>query len=117
VANVPEVAAWEEALPESVAVAVAETVPESLRPSVQMPSLPPPSEELVPVAIGVTLDEKDFPLARPAALDSGPERSEHGLDRGGESMPMPIAGEIVGEEDELEFFGRMSNTLGLEMVE
>ena len=135
-AAAPEVAALEEVVTESVAVAVTESIAipesisESLRPPPEIatlpvptpplavaPALPPPSEEFVQMSIGLTLDEKEFPLTRPAALAAGSAQDEYGLDKDREFVPMPVKGESVEEEDELEFFGRMSNTLDLEMVE
>lgn len=117
-ADIAETPASTEVLPPPITVESPVAIPEPSK-EVAMPSLPvlpAPSEELVPVSIGVELDEKDFPLASPAVLPPPAAKPEYGLDDD-KSFAAPLALPVAAEEDELDFFGKMSANLGLEMVE
>ncbi|MCD8138431.1 MAG: hypothetical protein LUE17_01395 [Planctomycetaceae bacterium] len=83
--------------------------------------LPPPSEEIVPVNLGVELDEERFPLSKPS-LQESMRKPEYGLDDDKDFRSVPSLGDqtatpVAVNEDELDFFGRMSASLELELTE
>ncbi|MCD8350144.1 MAG: hypothetical protein LUC93_05985 [Planctomycetaceae bacterium] len=94
---------------------------ETSAPAIPVPMIPPPSEEIVPVNMGVELDEERFPLAKPLVRESM-HKPEYGLDDDKDFRSVPSIGDhtatpVAVSEDELDFFGRMSASLDLQMIE
>ncbi len=97
------------------------SVIETSAPSLPIPMIPPPSEEIVPVNLGVELDEERFPLARPT-LQESMRKPEYGLDDDKDFRSVPSLGDqpaapVAISEDELDFFGRMSASLEMQLAD
>lgn len=85
-----------------------------------------PEQEIAPLSIG--LDGRDFPFSGPEVSAPPIVKREYDLDDAPEFAPRAFGGKDMGEgltmtlpgsssEDDLDFFGRMSASLGLELVE